>query len=360
MSNVPVVQGRSTKSAMGLMPRANYISNRLKMLVLTASIFFVFNLTALGASPQAASSTNKLDVAAELIKQQHFEQAIKLLKEVIKDNGTDAKAWFYLGFAYAQSNEIKKAISALETSINLDPDWSSPHVTLSDMLLQQGKREIALAEIEKALSLQPQDPYAHYLHSLISLLMSSRDDAVRHADLAVQLRPEFAQAHLLKAQALLGFYLDAIAAGDETAKTIYMTRYKSASDPLREYVRLSSDSENKRVWLDEIDMLTGFSTEGKQAVLTGKEVQTKVRITSKPEPTYTEFARRYKVEGTVILKAVFGSDGSVSRLFIVKALPCGLTEQAVKAAHKMRFIPATLAGKPVSMWIQLEYNFNLY
>ena len=345
---------------MGSMPKADHPSGRLKMLVLTASIFFVFSSTMLGVQSQSASPTNKLDVAVQLIKREKFEEATKLLKEIVKDNETDANAWFYLGFAYAHSNEVKKAITALETSIKLDPGWSSAHVTLSDMLLQQGKREIALAEIEKALSLQPQDPYAHYLHSLISLLMNSKDEAVRHADLAVQLRPDFAQAHLLKAQALLGFYLDAGDAQDETAKTIFMARYKGASDPLTKYVRLTSDSENRRVWVDEIEVLTGSSAGGKQVVLTGKDVATKARLTSKPEPTYTETARRYKVEGTVILKAVFDGGGNVSRIFIVNALPCGLTEQAVKAAHKIKFIPATLDNKPVSMWIQLEYNFHLY
>ena len=189
--------------------------------------------------------------------------------------------------------------------------------------------------------------------------MYSKDDAVRHADLAVQLEPDFAQAHLLKAQALLGFYLDASAAQDEAIKTNYMARYKSASIPLTEYARLSPDSENKRVWMDEIEVLTRSSAEGTQTVLTGKQVETKVRLVSKPAPKYTEFARRYKVEGTVVLKAVFSSDGTVSRLLIMNALPCGLTEQAVKAAHKIRFVPAMLDGKPVSMWIQLEYNFNL-
>ena len=228
------------------------------------------------------------------------------------------------------------------------------------MLLQQGKREIALAEIEKALSLQAQDPYAHYLHSLVSLLMNSKDEAVRHAELAVQLRPDFAQAHLIKAQALLGFYLDASAAQDETAKAIYMARYKGASDPLTAYVRLTSDSENRRVWVDEIEVLKGSLPGAKEVALMGKEVATKARLTSKPEPTYTEKARRYQVEGTVVLKAVFDGDGTVSRIFILNALPCGLTEQSVKAAHKIKFIPATLDGKPVSMWMQLEYNFHLY
>jgi hypothetical protein len=38
----------------------------------------------------------------------------------------------------------------------------------------------------------------------------------------------------------------------------------------------------------------------------------------------------------------------------------GLTERAIEAAQRTRFIAAMKDGKPVSMWIQLEYYFNLY
>jgi hypothetical protein len=38
----------------------------------------------------------------------------------------------------------------------------------------------------------------------------------------------------------------------------------------------------------------------------------------------------------------------------------GLTEKAVAAARLILFAPATRNGQPVSMYMQLEYNFNLY
>jgi len=41
-------------------------------------------------------------------------------------------------------------------------------------------------------------------------------------------------------------------------------------------------------------------------------------------------------------------------------LPYGLTERAIAAARQIKFTPATKDGRPVSMYIQLEYNFNLY
>ena len=95
-------------------------------------------------------------------------------------------------------------------------------------------------------------------------------------------------------------------------------------------------------------------------VYTGKQVDTKVRLIKKPDPTYTEEARSRAVTGTVILKCIFAANSTVTNIRIVSGLPFGLTERAVEAARKIKFIPATKDGKNVSMWMQLEYNFNLY
>ena len=62
----------------------------------------------------------------------------------------------------------------------------------------------------------------------------------------------------------------------------------------------------------------------------------------------------------VILKCVFASNGSITNIRVVSGLPYGLTERAIDAARKIKFIPAMKDGKCVSMWMQLEYNFNLY
>jgi protein TonB len=80
----------------------------------------------------------------------------------------------------------------------------------------------------------------------------------------------------------------------------------------------------------------------------------------KPEPMYTEEARQKGITGTVVLKVVFFSDGSVGNIQTVAGLPYGLTEKSIEAAKKTKFVPAVKDGKFVSMWMQLEYNFNLY
>jgi TonB family protein len=95
-------------------------------------------------------------------------------------------------------------------------------------------------------------------------------------------------------------------------------------------------------------------------IFTGKDVTTKARLISKPEPQYTEDARKNQITGTVVLKVVFASNGSVQNIRTVSGLPYGLTERAIAAARQIKFVPATKDGHQVSMWMQLEYNFNLY
>lgn len=95
-------------------------------------------------------------------------------------------------------------------------------------------------------------------------------------------------------------------------------------------------------------------------VFSGREVTAKARVLSKPEPNYTNSARKYSVQGTVVLRAVISNTGQMVNIRVVKRLPHGLTERAVAAARNIQCTPATKDGHAVAMHIQLEYQFNLY
>jgi TonB family protein len=108
---------------------------------------------------------------------------------------------------------------------------------------------------------------------------------------------------------------------------------------------------------------TGFNGEAPtdyNKTFSPREVTQKARILSRPEPQYTEEARKNQVSGTVVLKAVFSSGGQVTNIRAVSGLPYGLTERAIAAARQIRFTPAMKDGRAVSQYIQIEYNFNLY
>lgn len=104
----------------------------------------------------------------------------------------------------------------------------------------------------------------------------------------------------------------------------------------------------------------GGPLNGSDATFTGREVEQRARLLSKPEPQYTEEARRNQITGTVMLRVVFSSAGEVVQIRAVRTLPFGLTERAIAAARQIKFVPALKGGRPVSVHMQLEYNFNLY
>ena len=95
----------------------------------------------------------------------------------------------------------------------------------------------------------------------------------------------------------------------------------------------------------------------REKIYTGREVDKKVKLKNSPPPEHPDVAQG-QVRGTVILKVVFTSDGRVTNIRVVQGLPGGLTEKAIEAAKKIKFIPATKDGRFVSMWMQLEYHFN--
>lgn len=92
----------------------------------------------------------------------------------------------------------------------------------------------------------------------------------------------------------------------------------------------------------------------------GKDVDQKATIINKPDPQYTERARKHNVTGAVILRAALSASGRVTNIRVVEGLRDGLTEQAVTAAKQIEFVPAKKDGKYVSTWVQLVYNFNLF
>lgn len=91
-----------------------------------------------------------------------------------------------------------------------------------------------------------------------------------------------------------------------------------------------------------------------------RELTKRINIVSKPEPGYTEEARKNSIQGTVTLRVLFASNGSVSSVTPLKRLPDGLTEKAIAAAKQIKFVPAEKDGRKVSTWGQVNYAFNIY
>lgn len=83
------------------------------------------------------------------------------------------------------------------------------------------------------------------------------------------------------------------------------------------------------------------------------------QILSKQKPKYTEDARRDKIQGVVVLSAVFRKDGSIADVKVVRGLGYGLDEEAIKAAYLIKFVPGSKDGQAVNVRARLEFTFSL-
>jgi TonB family protein len=86
---------------------------------------------------------------------------------------------------------------------------------------------------------------------------------------------------------------------------------------------------------------------------------TPVEITYKPNPVYTDEARQLKLQGEVLLEAMFGANGQLHVNRVVRGLGHGLDEAAIVAANKMRFKPALRNGSAVDSTAIVHVVFQL-
>jgi protein TonB len=80
----------------------------------------------------------------------------------------------------------------------------------------------------------------------------------------------------------------------------------------------------------------------------------------KPDPEFSEEARKAKYQGVCTLGMVVGVDGRPSQIKVLGSLGMGLDEKAIEAVKNWRFEPGMKDGHPVATIIAVEVDFHLY
>lgn len=302
----------------------------------------------------------------ELYKQNQFFEATEALKRAVAINKKDDEAWYFLGLSQIQKKDYKSATKSFENALKIKPGSAQAHTGMAYSYLLRNKIEEAIREALTAVRVDRTIADAYYIIGVSRLRRGEKQGALENAETAIKLRPQFGFAYWLKSQALVSF-VDNVpvmrSADIAEAPEVRKARYGEAIEALEKYLQLTPNAPNRDVWTEQLESLRLFVTPASgssEKIVSSKGVTTKARVLSKPAPAYTEEARRNQVAGTVILRCVFSADGTVKHFIVVEGLADGLTEVAIRAARKIKFVPATIEGRPVSMWMELQYNFNLY
>jgi TonB family protein len=82
-------------------------------------------------------------------------------------------------------------------------------------------------------------------------------------------------------------------------------------------------------------------------------------VLHKVEPEYSEEARIARLQGTVVVQVVIGTDGVAGDARILRGLGLGLDEQAIEAIGQWQFKPGVKDGQPVPVAATIEVNWHL-
>lgn len=323
---------------------------------------FLFGIFALNISAQTAT-----EKGIESFKKGDYKDAVSILKVVTKKNPKDFDAWFYLGSSFFRQDNLKEAKKALEKAADLQPDNPKPLIGLAFADLVNNKLNEAEGRVNKALKLNSQEFEAVYIQGLIRFRKASFDSAYKSAVKAIELNPKFAPAYLLKTESLISRFgqLYVIVSKPENQKAEFL---KEAIGDLEKYIQLSTDKKDVAYQSERLESLKYFADyyskpennieiKSDTPVLT--ENTTPLKILSKSRPSYTEQARQAGISGEVKLLVVFSAQGKIQDVMIVKGLSHGLSREAIIAARKIIFEPATKDGKPIPQIKMVAYTFNL-
>jgi protein TonB len=82
-------------------------------------------------------------------------------------------------------------------------------------------------------------------------------------------------------------------------------------------------------------------------------------LVTRVQPVYPEIARKARVQGVVIVEAIIDKLGNVTDARVLRGLPMGVSEAATAAIQKWKYKPATLNGRPVSVYLTVTVTFTL-
>jgi protein TonB len=75
---------------------------------------------------------------------------------------------------------------------------------------------------------------------------------------------------------------------------------------------------------------------------------------------FSEEARKAKFSGNVVVNLWVDQNGLPSHVHVVRGVGMGLDEKAVEAVRQYKFKPAMENGKPVTVEMNVEVNFQIY
>jgi protein O-GlcNAc transferase len=117
-----------------------------------------------------------------------LDEALALLREELAINPAHAMAFYRLGDVYSRRLEWQAAIDALQQSLWINPYYSGPYILLGKAYGKIGQPATAEAMLRRAIEYDPNNTSAHYLLAQLLQQQGRAEEAKREFAIAEQLQ----------------------------------------------------------------------------------------------------------------------------------------------------------------------------
>jgi tetratricopeptide (TPR) repeat protein len=209
----------------------------------------------LSAAEVVADDTKILvDICSRLISINYDNEAIAILAAASERHPGSREIWLALGHALAKVWQLKAAIPAYETALELGPPAANELLAYADLLFQARRPDAARKSILQARELGANDPHTLYLQARCESIAGNHDVERQLLQDAITAKPDFGSAweQLLNTtgdEQLDGFAKDCIAhatSGSTSAndKAVLLYTAGRAFDRLGEFEQAFEQFEN--------------------------------------------------------------------------------------------------------------------
>ncbi|WP_437769109.1 tetratricopeptide repeat protein [Sorangium sp. So ce281] len=137
-----------------------------------------------------AAHWEAVEEAAELLQEEQVQEALVVLRDVIKASPSNPYAYNLLGHALYELGQLEPARDAYRAAVRLAPSFLGARVALSHALRRLGDTDGAIAQAKEALRRFPKDGEAMHAMGLSYAARGNRALARKHLQGFLDAGPE--------------------------------------------------------------------------------------------------------------------------------------------------------------------------
>lgn len=135
----------------------------------------------------------------ELLQEGRYEEALTLLRDVIRSDPDNAYAYHFVGASLFELGQLEPARDAYRAALRVSPDYLGARVALSHVSRRLADPRGAVREAEEALRRFPRDPDATHALALAQAALGRRPEARENLQRFLDSGPELEAAQEVRA-----------------------------------------------------------------------------------------------------------------------------------------------------------------